>query len=167
MKYRISNRKMANHKKGKNATHTNPPIIFHSLPEALIHAVETIEERHKNHAARFGKINSVEIYEICYLARTSDPKYLHVKFCDFDEGKYKETTFENMTLCDIIRSHNKSRYFIRCHDNYVINMQMVKRINFRDNKITMRYPQEDGSYPTIDIGVNYRRQMKYRRVKTT
>jgi DNA-binding LytR/AlgR family response regulator len=136
-------------------------VLFDELSDRLKVAKKDWEMYASQRLAILGqnKVNSVDINEVCYVTPISNT-HLHVELYDFNTETYKSIEIKYMTLKQFVDIYNKSGYFVRCHNSFVVNRKMVHSYSRTDNQIKMLYPRKGKYDILINVSEKYRRQVR-------
>lgn len=129
-------------------------VLFERLTECLTWAVADLEFRAPHRLSVSSAIGSMDINEVCYIKRMMNTNHLHVELYDFDQEAYKSVEIKNMSLAQFMKKYNKTGYFIRCHNSYIVNKKMIKDVDRTNSEIVMLHPCKDGYLVRVEMSVN-------------
>ena len=133
--------------------------LFQELTGCLIWAKKKIGNSSSHRIIIPGRklIDSLNIYEVCYIEKITKSQNLHIELYDFETQSYKFTVIKNLSLEKFMTEYNKLGIFLRCHQSYIVNKKMVEKVHILDNEILLLFRGNKDRQIRIPIGSVYKK----------
>jgi len=106
-----------------------------------------------------GKIESIDIDEVCYIFRIPGSEHLHIELFSFEKGEYYSHMMEYTSLTKFMDMYSDTGYFLRCHKSYIVSKKMVKSFSRMDSQLIMLMSLKNGNDVRIDVSQTYKKQV--------
>jgi len=128
--------------------------LFGGLKEPLLTAYDDIIE-YKSRVIGFPEL-VFSIDNTCYIR--ADGNYIEAHIYDFEEKTFSRAD-KKMTMKKFMEDYNCEDDFIRCHESYIVNKRMVRRVYKADGYLELIVEDKDGHPIEIPIGGTYHKKV--------
>ena len=136
-------------------------VLFKELTTCLKWAKRDIEHSQGQRLLLPGRqlMDSLDIYEICYIEKIADVQGLNVVYYDFEARANGFKEIKYMGLDKFLEEYNKLNIFLRCHNSYIISKKMVEQVLVLDNELLMLCRGEKNMEIRIPIGPTFKKSV--------
>ena len=141
------------HDQIENLAYLSKPYSSEKLIIKIKHSLNIAKKLGTNQLKikQSGYFRIIEVKDILFIEKIKSSKKIEIYFYDQDSGYIHTEIFNRITLNDISDMLKYKRDLLRCHKGYIVNPKVIKKLNYTDNTISLKFTEY-----VVPIGKTYR-----------